>query len=94
MRGSLHYGGKGAAFGRDDAFLLLRSDDAGFCVSVGMTRSFSVGFLLTESGWCGVVGSGGDQIGDVFEGVNASPGSYSRAVQRSGGAGKFELSVE
>ena len=40
------------------------------------------------------MGTGGDQFLDVFEGVDASTGAYSGAVESGGGAGEFELLAE
>ncbi len=35
------------------------------------------------------MGAGGDEGGDVFEGVDASAGAYGGAVESGGGAGEF-----
>ena len=40
------------------------------------------------------MGAGGDEVVDVFEGVDAAAGADGGAVEGGGGAGEFELAVE
>ena len=41
-----------------------------------------------------VVGAGGHEVFDVFEGVDAASGSYGCAVEGGSGAGEVELAIE
>jgi len=40
------------------------------------------------------VGAGGDEVGDIVEGMDAATGADGSAVEGSGGAGELELAVE
>src|SRR5271154_6860594 len=83
---------------QDDTFLTIAEvrafGDWRFDPALCSPLSITLLDLLRSWDVCGIVRAGGDEVVDVFEGVDASASSDGGAVEGGGGAGELELAVE